>query len=387
MADGDAKLKAFGIPILLLVLLAGVVVVSDPGSWLAKDAPPAPPGLAVDRTVMEPGEIRLTVTNEGAEQITIAQVLIDEAYWEHKVEPDRTLERLDTATVTIPYRWVQDEPHEIAFVMSDGATVHHGIDAATETPSPGLETFAIYAGLGLFVGVLPIAAGIAWYPAIERAGKKVETAILAFTIGLLGFLIVESLDEALELAEAAPDPLGGPGLVLLGTALAMGTLALVTDRLSGGRTGSTRSRLVAAYMIAVGIGLHNLGEGLAIGASYALGEIALGTSLILGFAMHNVTEGPAIVAPLEAGTRVKHLVAMGAIAGVPTIFGAWMGGFAFSPLMGAIFFALGAGAMLQVIFDVWAEMRAGADLSTLQGPIATGLVLGIAVMWGTGILI
>ncbi len=384
--DDRGGLAAYAIPLALLIALGGIVLVVDPGSWLDEGPPPAP-ALSVDRTVLDDGEIVLEVTNEGQAPVTIAQVLVDEAYWEHTVEPDRTLDRLDSATVTIPYPWVDGEPHEVAFVTSDGVTVHHTIDPATKTPGTSWRTIGVYAMIGLFVGVLPIVAGIAWYPAIQKAGKRFEVGLLAFTIGLLGFLIVESLEEALELAERAPDPLGGPGLVLLGVALAMGVLALVADRFSGGETGSRRSRLVAAYMIATGIGLHNLGEGLAIGAAYALGEAALGTFLILGFTLHNVTEGPAIVSPLKKGTAIKHLAGMGAIAGVPTIFGAWMGGFAFSPLLGAAFFALGAGAMLQVVVDVVAEMRADVDLSAVQGPVATGLVLGIAAMWGTGVLI
>lgn len=383
----QAGVTAYALPIALLVLLAGIVIVANPADWLAREGPPPAPAVSFDRTVIEPGEIRLEITNEGQGTITIAQVLIDEAYWEHRIEPDRTLDRLDSATVTIPYRWVEGEPHEIALVTADGATLHHEIDAATETPGTSWRTFAVYAGIGLFVGVLPILAGIAWYPAIQRAGKRFEVGLLAFTVGLLAFLVVDSLDEALELAERAPDPLGGPGLVLLSVAFSMGVLALVAHRFSGGETGSTRSRLVAAYLIATGIGLHNLGEGLAIGAAYAVGEVALGSFLILGFTLHNVTEGPAIVSPLERGTAIKHLGAMGAIAGVPTVLGAWLGGFAFSPLMGAAFFAVGAGAMLQVILDVWGEMDAQVDLSRVQGPVATGLVLGVAAMWGTGVLI
>jgi zinc transporter ZupT len=144
--------------------------------------------------------------------------------------------------------------------------------------------------------------------------------------------------------------------------------------------------LVLAYLIAAGIGLHNLGEGLAVGAALAAGEIALGTFLVVGFALHNTTEGLAIVAPL--GTRsqrpsVWHFVALGAVAGAPTILGAWLGGFAFSPVWGALAFGIAAGAIAQVIWQIAKSMT--GDKPEFRGSVALGFVVGLAVMYVTGL--
>ncbi len=381
-------LGAAAVPILILIALAGLIFAVNPGEYLVRDGAPPVEELIFSRTILDDDGIHLKVTNEGPDPVTIAQVLVDEAYWQHTIEPTNKLRSLQSATIHIPYPWVEGDDHEVVILTESGITFEHGIEAALATPTSDASTIGIYALIGLFVGVLPIFAGIAWFPAIRRAGKRVELGILAFTIGLLAFLVVESVEESLELAELAPGPLGGPGLVLLGIAVAMAALILVGARLAGKeQPGSHRARLVTAYLIATGIGLHNLGEGLAIGAAYALGEVALGAFLILGFTLHNVTEGPAIVAPLRRKTALFHLGLMGVIAGVPTIFGAWIGGLAFSPFLGALFFALGAGAMLQVIIHVWDGMREEPAFERFKGTIAAGAVIGVGVMWATGLLI
>ncbi len=386
--DGKINLGTVALPIILLIAVAGLVLAVNPGQWLERgDAPPAE-ALSFQKTTLEPGVIKLKVVNEGPDPVTISQVLVDEAYWQHTVRPAATLQPLDTATITLDYPWVEGEAHEIVILTQTGATFSHEIEVALETPGVTTQSLLVYTLIGLLVGVVPIFAGLVWYPAIRKAGTAVEMGILAFTIGLLAFLVVDSLEEGLELAEQAAAPIGGPGLILLTVAAAMAVLLWTSQKLSGqAGHGSGRTRLVAAYMIAVGIGLHNLGEGLAIGAAYAVGEVALGSFLILGFTLHNVTEGPAIVAPLaRRSTAIKHLAFMGLIAGAPTIAGAWIGGLAFSPFLGAVFFGLGAGAMLQVILSVAAEMKDEPMLDQLQGTIAMGFLAGVAIMWGTGIL-
>src|SRR5690606_29129292 len=117
--------------------------------------------------------------------------------------------------------------------------------------------------------------------------------------GLLTFLGVEALVEAFERQAALPGALGGPGLVLLGVALSYLGLTLVATR-TARRRGAVGGATLAT-LVAVGIGLHNLGEGLAVGTSFAFGELALGTFLIVGFMVHNVTEGLGIAAPLAEG--------------------------------------------------------------------------------------
>jgi zinc transporter ZupT len=145
-------------------------------------------------------------------------------------------------------------------------------------------------------------------------------------------------------------------------------------------------------LVAVGIGLHNFGEGLAVGSAFALGEAALGTLLIVGFTLHNTTEGLAIVAPLaHEGQRVSvgELVKLGLIGGVPTVAGAWLGGFVYSPVWSVVFLAVGVGAIAQVIGQIVRHMtREGSVARALAtGPVLAGLFAGFAVMYVTGMLV
>jgi zinc transporter ZupT len=147
-----------------------------------------------------------------------------------------------------------------------------------------------------------------------------------------------------------------------------------------------------ALLVATGIGLHNFGEGLAIGSAFTLGELSLGTLLIVGFALHNTTEGVAIVAPLaRSGERVTlgRLVQLGAIGGVPTILGAWLGGFVYTSALAVFFLALGVGAIAQVTRQILNQTAGERGLSAYlqQGPAVAGLALGIAIMYVTGLIV
>jgi zinc transporter ZupT len=142
-----------------------------------------------------------------------------------------------------------------------------------------------------------------------------------------------------------------------------------------------------ALLVAIGIGLHNLGEGLAIGSAYAAGALALGTFLVVGFAIHNTTEGLAIVAPLaSAQPSLARLAALGLIAGAPAILGAWIGAAAFNPSVAALLFGVGVGAIAQVIVQLAPAMRDAAGRALHPGAVA-GLLAGIAVMYLTGLLV
>ncbi len=161
-------------------------------------------------------------------------------------------------------------------------------------------------------------------------------------------------------------------------------LAALGQRRAG--KGKDRTPLYVATLIAAAIGLHNLGEGLAIGTSYATGEIALGTFLVIGFLIHNSTEGLGIVAPIASQrTNIGRLAGLGLLAGAPTVAGAWLGAFAYSSLLITLFFAIGAGAIIQVVYEIW---RLLGTRGRLTEPLnATGLVLGLATMYVTGLLV
>jgi zinc transporter ZupT len=143
-------------------------------------------------------------------------------------------------------------------------------------------------------------------------------------------------------------------------------------------------------LIAVGIGLHNFGEGLAIGSAFALGQATLGTLLIVGFALHNTTEGLAIVAPLareKQRVRLGDLIKLGIVGGAPTI--AWLGGLVYSPVWSVLFLALGVGAIAQVTKQIARQIGKEADRSRAftSTPVLGGLLAGFAVMYVTGMLV
>jgi len=208
---------------------------------------------------------------------------------------------------------------------------------------------------------------------------------MAFTAGLLTFLGVEALTESFELQAALPSSLGGAGLVLLGVALSFLGMTALAGRLAGG---TAASGMTLALLIAIGIGLHNLGEGLAIGASFAIGELQLGAFLIVGFMIHNVTEGLGIATPV-AKTRVSvlALAALAVVAGAPAILGAWIGGYMKSDVLGTLFFAIAAGAALQVVVEVGRYVARTAPGGVRSGHAIAGFIAGIAAMYVTGVLV
>ena len=216
---------------------------------------------------------------------------------------------------------------------------------------------------------------------------------MALTAGLLVFLAFDALAEALELQAALPSAIGGVGLVVVGVAVSYLTLAWVGTRFAARENGGRNRELTGlslALLVAIGIGLHNLGEGLAIGSSFALGELVFGTFLIVGFMVHNVTEGLAIAAPVAEGhgrPSFAKLAGLVLIAGVPTIFGAWIGGFITSDLLGTLFFAVAVGAALQVVVEVgrYVSRRVAGGLSS--GYAIGGFLAGLLIMYLTGLLI
>ncbi len=141
-------------------------------------------------------------------------------------------------------------------------------------------------------------------------------------------------------------------------------------------------------MIAIGIGLHNLGEGLAIGSAYAVGALALGAFLVVGFAIHNTTEGIAIVAPLAAGERpsLGRLAALGLIAGAPAILGAFIGSSVSNAELSTFLLGVGVGAIVQVIVQIWPSIRDESGRGLYPASVIA-IVAGAALLYVTGLLI
>jgi zinc transporter ZupT len=382
--------------LLPLVLLAAVLVliVQTDGGLGDRELPPIET-LAVQRvTLPEPGLIELEVVNDGPDDITIAQVLVDDAYWQFSMDPAGELDRLESATITIPYPWVQDEAHAIALISATGVVFDAEIPVAVESPEADGESILRFGLVGLYVGVVPVALGLMWYPLLRRLGRRGMSFVLALTIGLLAFLVVDMWEEAREVALGVASAFDAPVLVpvlALLTAALLVTVSQSLRRRGAAGDGEQLGGLRLAYLIAIGIGLHNLGEGLAIGSAFSIGEVALGVFLILGFTLHNVTEGVGIAAPLvRERPRLLHFLGLAAVAGVPAILGTWIGAFTYSPFWTTVFLAIGIGAILQVIWEVGrliqrGQAKAGEPLWTWT--TFGGVTAGVAVMYLTALLV
>ena len=373
------------VPVLLLAIAVGAVVTS--GSSLVDlvgTNPPPADEFDIRRVEFDPGEIRITVRNPQPDDLTIANVNVDDAIVPFTVDGPTTLGRLRSSTIVVPYDWVEEDPITVGVTSSTGIETVEEIPAAIETPDPSVEGFFGYALIGALVGIVPVALGLLWLPALRQASAEWLSAFMAFTAGLLTFLGFEALSEAFELQALLPAGLGGAGVVLLGVALSFLGMTALAGRLSGG---TAATGVTLALLVAIGIGVHNFGEGLAIGASFAVGELQLGTFLIVGFMIHNVTEGLGIAAPV-ARSKVTILVlgALVLVAGAPTILGAWIGGYTTSDVLAALFFGIAAGAAFQVVVEVGRYVARHAPGGLRSGYAIVGFLAGIAAMYVTGIL-
>jgi zinc transporter ZupT len=374
------------IPLALIGAAVGVFVALG-GPGLAERTGPPVEELAVERTVLKPGVIELTVRNDGPDPVSIAQAQVNDAFVQFS-GADTPIGRLKSETVRVRQPWIEGESYEVALMTSTGGTITHEIAVAHKTPSANLSFYSLMALLGLYVGVIPIALGMLWLPWVRRVPPGWLRGVMAVTVGLLAFLAIDATLEGFDIAGEGSQAFGGPTLVLIGAVVAYLTLTGVGHWLADRRTGAGGvSGATLALMVAVGIGLHNLGEGLAIGTSYATGALALGASLVVGFALHNTTEGLAIVAPVaQHRARLPRLVLLGLIAGAPAILGTWIGASAFNSSLAAFLFGVGAGAIVQVIVQLAPSLREGRG-PTLRPAVAAGLIGGMAVMFVTGLLV
>jgi zinc transporter, ZIP family len=384
---GNVALLGLG-PLALLAVFVALFLAFGPLGLFQAGFPPVE-ALTFDRVVLRPDLMIVHVTNGGPDPVTVAQVMVDDAYWQYTIVPDHTVPRLGRATITIPYQWVEGEAHKIKLLTSTGLAFEHEVAVAVETPRPDARYLWTFALIGIYVGVIPIFVGLLWFPFLRRIGRRWVNFFLSLTGGLLVFLGIDTIAEALAASDKVPGAFQGKGLVTLGvvgTFLALAVIVRVSTRNTP--SDGPQARYVLAFLIALGIGLHNLGEGLAIGAAYALGEVALGTFLVLGFLLHNTTEGLGIAAPLAADRPpLSRFLILGAIAGLPTILGAWIGGFVYSPIFATLFLAIGAGAIFQVVYELskMVVRQSGDELMTAYN--FAGFVVGLLVMYVTGLFV
>jgi ZIP family zinc transporter len=376
-------------PLVVLALAIGLFVALDaPG--LDRIGVPEEE-LTVERTVLEPGQIELHLRNDGADPVRIEQAIVNDGFASFE-QTEEEVGRLAATEVTVQYPWIEGEAYEVVLLTSTGGTIDHAIDVAVETPDADLGFYGLMALIGIYVGVIPVAIGMLWLPWVRTVDARWMRFLLAFTVGLLAFLGIDALLEGTELAGTGPEALGGAALVWLGAVGAYLVLSAVDGWLRSrteGRGSEGRPLGVhAALLVAIGIGLHNLGEGLAIGSAYAVGSLALGAALVVGFALHNTTEGLAIVAPVarSGAARLRTLALLGLLAGAPAVLGAWIGASAFHPSFAALLFGVGAGAIAQVIVQILPQVRE-RDGRLLSPLVSGGLLTGLLVMYATGLLV
>ncbi|MDX0973294.1 metal transporter [Sinorhizobium medicae] len=383
-ASGLSRYLWLLVPVAVLAVAIVWLLQTNPLQGFNNGAPPVE-NLTIERTILDHDGVRLLVRAGGSDPMAIAQVQVDAAYWEFGQEPQGPIARGDTAWISLPFPWVLGETHNVTFVTNTGATFDHEIAVAVPTPVATSGSLWSQAILGAFVGILPVAIGLMCYPALRGAGQRTMTFLLALTVGLLAFLLVDTVVEALEFASASAPIFQGSVMVVL-TAAASFLLLMAVGRRRGTPTG-----LALATFIALGIGLHNFGEGLAIGAAFAAGSAGLGTFLVLGFTLHNITEGIGIAAPiLKVRPSLLSFVGLALLAGGPAVVGIWTGSLAYAPQWTAIALAVGAGAIAQVVVEVCGLMSRsnGQGIKTLLAPVSFGgLAAGVGFMYITAMLV
>ena len=373
-----------------IVLLAGVIVLFLRTDGAGLQIQPAAPveALQFDRVVLTPGRIEMALTNTSPQDITLSQAIINDSFWAFAATPGRTIPRLGKATVTFEYPWVNGEAYNVRLFTSSAIAFDHVIDVASETKRADSGTLLSFTLIGLYVGLIPVLLGMLWLPVLRQMSVQWVTFFTAVTIGLLIFLGIDATSEALEQAAELGGAFQGVGIVGIGivaTFMLLNALSRRQARLTG--SGSAR-RLSLAAMVALSIGLHNFGEGLAIGASFAVGAAALGTFLVVGFIIQNITEGLAIVTPIvNDRPSFLRLLLMGVLGGGPAIAGAWIGGLSYSLPASVLFLSIGAGAVFVVVYELLRMLQKDSADHPMPLTLFSGVTVGMLVLWVTGLFI
>jgi len=381
--------QTLGLLVLPIFLLAGVIALFlATGGGLKLESPVPIEELTIEKYRLEHEYIELSVRNTGPQALTIGQVIINDAVMPFEVMPNKTIPRLGRASIRINYAWTKGEAYAVRVFTGNSIPFDTEIPVAFVTPLPDIKSFLGFTLIGLYVGVIPIFLGIFWFPALRNLGKRWMLFLMALTAGLLVFLGFDTISEGFEQAANVPGVFQGIGLIGIGVVSTFLILDAISKRQAATGRDEVQQRLSLAFTIATGIGIHNLGEGLAIGAAYSIGEISLGTFLVVGFIIQNITEGLGIIAPiLRDRPTLRELALMGLIGGGPAIIGAWIGGYAPSPTLAVLFLAVGAGAIFQVVYEIAKLIQKDTAKESMPGTVFGGVLAGMLMLWVTGLLI
>jgi zinc transporter ZupT len=381
--------QTIGLLLIPVLLLAGVIALFlSTGGGLDLQSPAPVENLNIERYHLERNMIELHVRNTGPDDLRVASVIINDAVMPFEVSPNPVISRLGRADIRIHYAWTEGESYGITIFSSNSIPFPLEIPVAFATPQPAASTFWSFTLIGIYVGVIPVFLGIFWFPALRRLGRRAMTFLMAATAGLLIFLGLDTLVEALEVAAKVPASFQGIGLIGIGAVATFLLLDAISKKQTTQSDSESDRHLAIAMMIATGIGIHNLGEGLAIGAAYSVGEIALGNFLVVGFIIQNITEGLGIIAPvLRDRPGFAKLALMGFIGGAPAIVGAWIGAFTPSPFLAVLFLAIGTGAIFEVVYEIGKLIQRDTNRQPMPLTVFSGVLAGMMVLWFTGLLI
>jgi zinc transporter ZupT len=385
-----ALARTLALFLLPLVLLAAVILLFLRTEGAGLKARPAAPieSLDFERSVLRPGAIELHVRNTGPGELRIAQLAVKDMIVPFEAEPGPALPRLGRAVLTIAYPWVEAEPYTLRLFTANSIAFTTSIASASATRGFDLSSLASFTLIGFYVGVIPVFLGIFWFPALRKLGQGAFFWLMGLTVGLLLFLGIDATSEALEKASGLGPPFQGVGLVGIGIVGSFLFLDALSRRKALSQGDEAAGKRRAALLISVGIGLHNLGEGLAIGSAFSVGATGLGSFFVIGFIVQNITEGLGIVAPLVRQRPSPRLLAgLGLIGGGPAILGAWIGGLAYTPALATLFLALGAGAVLEVAYEIHAFIRSGTAKKPMPMRVFGGVMTGMTALYLTGLMI
>lgn len=416
-----SSIKTAALALTPFTVLAGMIAfLFGPGQSMLNNGGAPFPEITIERLEFQQDKVVAFIRNTGPVDVTIAQADINDRILPAAIEPGKGLARLAAAKIVIPFAWNAGEPYEVGITTSDGVRFSKSVESATLAPTPNIGQASFFALIGTYVGIIPVLIGLLWFPFIRRLGINKYNFFLSLTAGLLVFLGIDALVGANGIASENMANAFNPQL-LIAMAAIFSFLALqylagrLVERARMRQTATTTAAsllpssethtqqivarpVILSLMIAIGIGLHNLGEGLAIGAAMLIGKVALSTFLIVGFMLHNTTEGLAIVASMAKGGKnrvpIWKLAGMGLIAGMPTITGAWIGGFLYSPIATTIFLSIGAGAIFQVVFSIYSWMASSGETKGKRNMLLlsdthtiAGFAAGMVIMYITGLLV